>query len=246
MKLGFSQGEAKVYIALLNGGDLTATELANKTSLGRTNIYNYAKSLQERALIADYERNNKVFFKASDPRELYALLDIQKKELNNLSLEHLNLLPRFNKIYRQQSKSPIAHLYLGKKDWKKLMKELYLDQESKEIYVLVPDLDDYSPLPPVYQSALFNNKTLTHLITNNAASIEKFVKKDSKKNRKTFFIDKSILPINVETVIAKNSVYYGNFTQNDLQVNSIEDKYISRIFLTLLGFLTKSQYQGNL
>jgi hypothetical protein len=97
----------------------------------------------------------------------------------------------------------------------------------------------------VYQSALFNNKTVTYLITNNASSIEKFVKKDSKKNRKTIFVDKSILPISIETVIAKNSVYYGNFTENDLQVNSIEDKYISKIFHTILGFLTKSQYQEN-
>lgn len=243
VKLGFSQGEAKVYIALLNGGDLTATELAAKTNLGRTNIYNYAKSLQERGLIADYERNNKVFFKASDPRELYTLLDVQKKEINNLSLEHLNLLPRFNKIYRQQNKSPLTHLYLGKKDWKKLMKEVYLDQESKEIFLLVPDLDDYSPLPPVYQSALFNNKVLTYLITNKASNIETFIKKDMKKNRKTIQIDKNILPISVDTVVAKNSIYYGNFSQNDLQVNSVEDKYISKIFHSFLIFLTKSQYQ---
>lgn len=245
IKLGFSQGEAKVYIALLNGGDLTATELASKTNLGRTNIYNYAKSLQERGLIADYERNNKVFFKASDPRELYTLLDVQKKELNNLSLEHLNLLPRFNKIYRQQSKSPIMHLYLGKKDWKILMKEVYLDQESREIFVLVPDLDDYSPVPPVYQNALFNNKVLTNLITNKVSNIENFYKKDPKKNRKTIQIDKNIFPITVHTIVAKNSIYYGDFSQNDLQVNSVEDKYISRIFYSFLSFLTKSQYQSN-
>lgn len=245
VKLGFSIGEAKVYISLLNSGDTTATELATKTGLGRTNIYNYAKSLQERGLISDYERNNKVFFRASDPRELYSLLDVQKKEINNLSVEHLNLLPRFNKLFRQQSKSPAAHLFLGKNDWKKLMKEIYLDQESKEIFVLVPDLDDYSPLPPVYQGALFNNKITTYLIANNAANIQNFIRKDSKRNRKTIHIDKNILPITNEMVITKNSVYYGNFTQNDLQVNSVEDKYISKIFHSILMFLTQSQYQQN-
>jgi hypothetical protein len=84
---------------------------------------------------------------------------------------------------------------------------------------------------------------LTYLITNKASNIETFIKKDSKKNRKTIQIDKNILPISVDTVVVKNSIYYGNFSQNDLQVNSVEDKYISKIFHSFLIFLTKSQYQ---
>lgn len=244
VKLGFSLGEAKVYIALLNSGDLTATELSTKTRLGRTNIYNYAKSLQDKGLLTDYERNNKVFFKVSDPEDLYTLLDAQKKELSNLSLEHFNLLPRFTKLYRQQSNSPVTHIFLGKKDWKRLMKQLYLDQGVKEMYVLVPDLDGYSPLPPVYQNALYNNKVFTYLVTNKSSNIESFVKRDEKKFRKTILVGKEILPIKLETIVTKNHVYYGNFTQNELQVYSVEDKHVCKILFNVFSFLIKSQYQS--
>lgn len=241
VKLGFNQGEAKIYIALLNNGDSTATELATKTGLGRTNIYNYAKSLQEKGLVTDYERNSKVFFQAADPKELYTMLDIQKKELNNLSLEHLNLLPKFNKLYHQQSKIPRVKLYLGKKDWKKLMKTIYLEQEAKEIFVLVPDLDNYTPPAPVYQSSLYTNKVFTYLITNKAADIEAFKKRDERKNRKTFLISKAILPIENEIIVFKNSILSGNFAIIDVQVYSIEDKKIVKMFLSILKTLINLQ-----
>lgn len=234
IKLGFNQGEAKIYIALLNSGDLTATELAIKTGLGRTNIYNYVKSLGEKNLVSDYERNSKVFFQASDPKELYSMLDIQKKELNNLSLEHLNLLPRFDKLYRQQNKAPKIKMYLGKKDWKKLMKTIYLEQEVKEIFVLVPDLDNYTPPSPVYQSSLYTNKVFTYLLTNHASDMAGFNKRDERKNRKTINLDRNILPIDTETIVFKSSIFSGNFSSNDLQVYSIEDKGMVKIFFSIL------------
>jgi len=241
VKLGFNQGEAKIYIALLNNGDSTATELAVKTGLGRTNIYNYAKSLQEKGLISDYERNSKVFFQATDPKELYSMLDIQKKELNNLSLEHLNLLPRFSKLYYQQSKTPKVKLYLGKKDWKKLMKTIYLEQEAKEIFVLVPDLDNYAPPSPIYQSSLYTNKVFTYLLTNKASDIEAFKKRDERKNRKTINLSKTILPIDSEIIAFKHSIFSGNFSNDDLQVYSIEDKSIAKVFLSILRTLINLQ-----
>lgn len=237
VKLGLNQGEAKVYIALLNGGDSTATELSTKTGLGRTNIYNYAKSLQDRGLISDYERNSKVFFQASDPKELYSMVDSRKKELSNLSLEHLNLLPRFEKLYHQQAKAPQITLFLGKKDWKKLMKTIYLEQESKEIFVLVPDLDNYTPPPPIYQSHLYTNKIFTYLMTNKASDIDFFKKRDERRYRKTLKISKTIFPIEQEALIFGSSVLTGSFSIEDVQVNLLEDKTIVKLLTSAIKTL---------
>lgn len=241
VKLGLNNGEAKVYISLLNNGDLTATELADKSGLGRTNVYNYAKTLQEKGLITDYERNSKVFFQASDPKELYAMIDSQKKSLNNLSLEHFSLLPRFNKLYNQQSKTPKVRLYLGKKDWKKLMKILYLEQEAKEMFVLTPDLDEYIPPSPIYQNSLYNNNVFVYLVTNTVTDIELFTKKDAKKNRKTIIIPKSILPITDTTIFFKNQIFTGNFSMDNLLVYSIEDKKTIKMMVSMFKALINLQ-----
>ena len=241
VKLGLNQGEAKVYMALLNNGDSTATELSAKTGLGRTNIYNYAKSLQEKGLIADYERNSKVFFQAADPKELYTIVDSRKKELSNLSLEHLNLLPRFDKLYHQQGKTPQVKIYLGKKDWKKLMKTIYLDQESKELFVLVPNLDNYTPPAPVYQSNLYANKIFTYLITNSATDLESFRKRDDRKYRKTIEVSKTILPIEQEFMVFGDTVLTGNFSIEDVQVYSVEDKKIGKLLLSIIKTLINLQ-----
>ncbi len=241
VKLGLNQGEAKVYIALLNNGDSTATELSSKTGLGRTNIYNYAKTLQEKGLISDFERNSKVFFQATDPKELYSMLDSRKKELSNLSLEHLNLLPRFEKLFHQQGKTPNVRLYMGKKDWKKLMKTIYLDHQSKEMYILVPDLDNYQPPSPVYQSSLYTNKVFTYLITNKSSDIGSFKRRDERKLRKTLEITRTLLPIDQESVIFGNVIYTGSFNSDDLQVYSVEDKMIVKLLLSLIKTLINLQ-----
>ncbi len=241
LKLGFNQGEAKLYAALLSHGPLTATELAQKTDLGRTNVYNYAKSLQDKNLVNDYERNSKVYFQAADPKELYTMLDIQKKELNTLTLEHLNLLPRFSKMFHEQSKSPQVKFYLGKSDWKKVMKKIYLEHELKEIFVLIPDLDNYSPPPPVYQANLLNKKTFLHLITNKAANIESFMKRDAKRNRKTTLVSTEILPIETEMVVLKRTILFGNFDQQGLEVFSVENKNLAKMLTSLLKFASLTQ-----
>lgn len=236
-KLGFNQGEAKIYLALLNNGDATASELARKTSLGRTNIYNYAKSLQDKNMISDYERNGKVYFKASDPKELYNLLEIQKKELSHLSIEHMNLTPKFNKLYEESKKSPQVDFYLGKKEWKKLMRKIYLDQTASELYILVPDLDDYSPPPPVYQSNLYANKVFTYLVSNKGENLETFNKRDPKKDRKTMIVPKSVLPINETMVVFKDHFLFGNFESNNLEVFAIQDSSVSKLIISLLSYL---------
>lgn len=241
VKLGFNQGEAKVYLALLNDGDATASELAHKTSLGRTNIYNYAKTLQDKSLVSDYERNGKVYFKASDPRELYSLLEIQKKELSHLSIEHMNLTPKFNKLFEESKKSPQIDFFLGKKEWKQLMKLIYLDQSSKSLYILVQDLADYSPPPPVYQSSLYANGVFTYLIANKGDALETFNKRDEKKNRKTIVVPKAILPIKETTVIFKDHILFGQFESNDLEVFSIQDGSVSKLLVSLLSYLINTK-----
>lgn len=240
VKLGFNQGEAKIYLALLNNGDATASELANKTSLGRTNIYNYAKSLQERNLISDYERNGKIYFQANDPKELYALIESQKKELSHLTIEHLNLVPKFNKLYEESKKSPQVNFYLGRKEWKKVMKMIYLDHSSKNMVVMVPDLDEYQPPAPVYQSGLYSNNVFTYLLTNKGDKLEEFQKRDSKKNRKTIFIPKSVLKISQTTILFDGSIYYGDFSNNNLEVFSVQDDYLSNMVLKLILFFSEA------
>ncbi len=234
IKLGFNQGEAKIYNALLCSGPLTATELAQKTDLGRTNVYNYAKSLQERNIIGDYERNNKIYFQAADPRELYTMLDVQKKELNTLTLEHLNLLPRFTRLFKEQNKSPQIISFIGKVEWKRLMKKIYLENDLKEIFFLLPSLDDYTPPPPIYLTNFINRGTRTNIIVNHASELESFSKSDLKKNRRTILIDPRTYKIDCPMVVFKGNVMVGNFDAKELEVFSFENKAISGALSNLL------------
>jgi len=150
-------------------------------------------------------------------------------------------LPRFSKMFHEQSKSPQVKFYLGKSDWKKVMKKVYVEHELKEIFVLIPDLDNYSPPAPVYQASLLNKKTFLNLITNKAENIDSFKKRDSKRNRKTTLVSSEILPIETEMVVLKRTIFFGNFDQQSLEVFSIENKYLTKMLSSLLKFASLTQ-----
>jgi HTH-type transcriptional regulator, sugar sensing transcriptional regulator len=70
VKFGLNKGESKVYASLLKSGDASASEIAKKTGLGRTNIYDYANSLIRIGLVSEYEKNNKIFYRAENPDQI--------------------------------------------------------------------------------------------------------------------------------------------------------------------------------
>ncbi|KXK08067.1 MAG: Sugar-specific transcriptional regulator TrmB [candidate division WS6 bacterium OLB21] len=60
--LGLNKGEAEVYSSLLQFGEASASEIAKRTNIGRTNVYEYANSLIKRGLISQFEQKTEYSF----------------------------------------------------------------------------------------------------------------------------------------------------------------------------------------
>ena len=68
-KIGLSELEAKVYIALLKKETFTATELASVTSINRTQTYDVLAKLSNRGMV--FESRGKVKkYSAVDPKNV--------------------------------------------------------------------------------------------------------------------------------------------------------------------------------
>lgn len=78
-QLGFSQNEAKVYLALLELGETPAGNLIKKTGLHRNIVYTELNRLVGRNLAVKVRKKRKLYFAPLDPKKI--LQDLKAKEM---------------------------------------------------------------------------------------------------------------------------------------------------------------------
>ena len=101
-EIGLSTNEAKTYLALLDLGKSPATEIAKKSKIYRSNVYEAIEKLIEKGLVETLEINNVKNYFASNPRNLYQLLKEKEKKLNEI-IPELELSNQMSKETRETS-----------------------------------------------------------------------------------------------------------------------------------------------
>lgn len=124
-QFGLSEKEAKVYLACLELDDSVASEIALKSNLPRTLVYDILERLIDLGLISYSIRDNKKFFRASDPEELLRILH-EKEEAVTKALPELKKLQKMKGIKR-----PKVDVYEGKEGMKTVMDDI-LRSDVKE------------------------------------------------------------------------------------------------------------------
>jgi sugar-specific transcriptional regulator TrmB len=80
-KLGLNEKEIKVYLALLRSGKTKPSTLAKVTKLNRATLYNIAKSLLSKGVIAEDVSGKILYFSPLPPNKLGNILEQSKREL---------------------------------------------------------------------------------------------------------------------------------------------------------------------
>src|SRR3989344_8274795 len=87
-EIGLSEGEIKVYLALLKLGEAKKTELAKTAGVSSSKIYEICGKLQKKGVVGTVIKEKKTHFQAMEPRRLLdffnektAKIEHQKKEL---------------------------------------------------------------------------------------------------------------------------------------------------------------------
>jgi len=91
--LGISINAAELYVAALQRGPLTLTELARETDISRTIIPKPLKELLDNALLQKQTIGKRVFYYAINPQELPAVIEKKKQtliDISNLLLQQIS------------------------------------------------------------------------------------------------------------------------------------------------------------
>ena len=106
IEAGLSPNEAKIYIALLENGLSSIIKIADYTKLHRSNVYDSVKKLMQKGLAASIQKEQTVFFEATNPT---ALLRIVEEK----ALKIKAVLPQLLLNQKMAAEKGEAHLFEG-------------------------------------------------------------------------------------------------------------------------------------
>ncbi len=139
--LGFSEGEAELYLALLKLGKASVMALAKETGRHRTHIYDTIEKLKQKGLVSESIMENKKFLVPSEPENILSYLK-EKEEKARKVISEL-------KAVMNTEKGIIVETYKGKDGLKAVLRDILREKkdyigygEGTRFEKLLPDFFD--------------------------------------------------------------------------------------------------------
>jgi len=127
LKIGLTEGEAKVYLALSELGSSTVGPIVKKSKVAYSNIYDILNRLIDKGIVSFIIKNKTKYFQAAPPVNLLKYLENKEKEIFNQKKELKKAISKLEKI-QQGKKGQEAEVFLGIKGlrsaYEKLTKDL--------------------------------------------------------------------------------------------------------------------------
>ncbi|MEK7530669.1 MAG: helix-turn-helix domain-containing protein [Patescibacteria group bacterium] len=112
--LGLSDKEAAIYVSLIESGDLTASELADKTDIVRSSIYPVIESLTKKGLARIAANSGVMRYTASSPEKLSEIAKEKADKFRMLKQDLEALTPELRQEYKGAKFRPKITLLEGK------------------------------------------------------------------------------------------------------------------------------------
>ncbi|PIZ75471.1 hypothetical protein COY05_03865 [Candidatus Peregrinibacteria bacterium CG_4_10_14_0_2_um_filter_38_24] len=100
VEFGLSEKEAKVYLALMELGEASVTDIARKARVTRTNTYHLLGALLSYGLVVGEQGDSKTMFRAQKPEKLLNFVREKMHKAANSYREAESLMPEFQSLYR--------------------------------------------------------------------------------------------------------------------------------------------------
>ena len=132
-KIGLTEGEAKVYLALSELGSSTVGPIVKESKVAYSNIYDILNRLIDKGIVSFITKNKTKHFQAAPPTNLLEYLNNKEKEITKQKASLKNVLSKIEKL-QQGKQNQEAEIFLGIKGLKSAYEKLIENpDEEKEI-----------------------------------------------------------------------------------------------------------------
>lgn len=126
LRIGLTDGEAKIYVALLELGSSSVGPIRKRTKISHSNIYEILERLINKGVVTTIISNNIKIFQAVSPGNLSRFLDKKEEELHEQRSILAKALPRIEALQNLHPKQE-ATLFIGIKGLHSAYEELFKD-----------------------------------------------------------------------------------------------------------------------
>jgi sugar-specific transcriptional regulator TrmB len=224
---GLNKNEAAVYELVLDKGEITPPEIAEKLNLGRTNVYAILNNLADLELIEEIGRKKKMTFRPLPPSNLLALAEKNKIAAEESEKMIRSIVPQLMSTYNLSSGKPGIVFYEGLEGVKKLYEER-LKEKPEEVLVLRSIYDNEKL--GTYLQGYVKRTALAGIKTRIISPRE--ITKEVEENDKTYLRERKYIP---EKIFC-----------SDTQIDIYNDRVVFiNLHNKLMGFIVNSKDVAN-
>ncbi len=138
-EIGLTQGETKVYLALLELGSSTVGPIVNKSGVAYSNVYNILKRLKQKGLVTSVKKSKTKHFQAVEPYSLKEYLEEKEDKIQAQKERLKTAIPELKQLHKEEERqeAEVFENYKGvRAAYEKLVEEaekidfLYFYQEE--------------------------------------------------------------------------------------------------------------------
>jgi len=110
---GFTQGEIRVYLSLLELGETTTGLIIKKSHITGSKVYEILEKLIEKGLVSYVIKEKTKYFQASSPRRLLDYINKKEQELLGEKKEIKNLIPELESLQKSKQEIQSSQMFEG-------------------------------------------------------------------------------------------------------------------------------------
>ena len=132
-KIGFHPYEASLYLAALELGESTVSELAHKSDMPRTSVQEVLGNMQKKGLVTSYSKQAHKYWAAEHPDKILAAYRENEEAFRSV-------LPQLQKLTGEATDKPGVKVYSGVREIKLIMDDII---ETKHHIQALVSWDDW-------------------------------------------------------------------------------------------------------
>jgi sugar-specific transcriptional regulator TrmB len=231
-KLGLSESEAKVYLALIELGSSLAGDITKKAEINRSNCYDALQRLIEKGLVSYVIRVNRKYFEAEKPDKFLEIIHNEKENLTEKEEEMKKMIPILMSKTGISKIKPRATIYEGKRGVRAIYEEIWNYKEYAVIGSSGKFKETLGQFFKDFQTAIFRKKIKCRLLISESARGSDLIRHTNAR-----FLNKSYMTL-ISTLIYGNNVAIISWSEHPIGF-VLEDKQIADSYRTYFEFMWK-------
>ncbi|NQU79145.1 TrmB family transcriptional regulator [Candidatus Woesearchaeota archaeon] len=154
-QLGLTEGEAKVYVALLSIGSSTVGPIVKKSGVAYSNIYEILNRLIGKGFVSFIFKEKTKYFQAEEPTRIREYLNKQEEDLHRSRQTFEKVLPELEKLKAFVGEKEEAGVFMGEKGLLTAFERLMKGSTKKDqgLFFYVHDPKNYEKAEKFYMKS---------------------------------------------------------------------------------------------